>query len=67
MTDEEEQILQNVTSLQTAANNVLRAAERLNQARQTKYNALTDLKLMLNQTVSLDRFSEAKSVGTAEN
>ena len=67
LTDEEEQILQNVTSLQTAANNVLRAAERLNQARQTKYNALTDLKLMLNQTVSLDRFSKAKSVGTAEN
>lgn len=60
--DEEVQVLEAVDSLQTALNDVLRATERLNQARQTKYSTLKELKLMLNQTVSFDHFSKEQTV-----
>lgn len=67
LTDEEMTILKEVDSLQTALNNVLRATERLNLARQTKYGTLKDLKLMLNQTISFDRFSKEQTVKDAAN
>ena len=67
VTDEEMTVLKEVDSLQTALNNVLRATERLNLARQTKYGTLKDLKLMLNQTISFDRFSKEQTVKDAAN
>lgn len=63
LTEEETTVLEEVESLQGAVDDVLRKMERLNQAKQTKFGTLKDLKLMLNQSVDFDDFSKPKTVG----
>ena len=63
LTEEETTVLEEVKSLQGAVDDVLRKMERLNQAKQTKFGTLKDLKLMLNQSVDFDDFSKPKTVG----
>lgn len=64
-TPEEEVVMEQVTSLQTRVNNVIRALTTLNSAGQTKYTTLDALQLTLNQTVDVSSFPETGVVSEA--
>ena len=61
-TPEEELVMEQVSSLQSRINNVVRALTTLNSAGQTRFNTLDELRLTLNQTVDIRTFPETGTV-----
>lgn len=65
-TPEEELVMEQVSSLQTRVTNVVRALTTLNNAGQTKFQTLDDLRLTLNQTIDVSSFPETGTVSEPE-
>ena len=64
-TREEEDVLEQLTSLQSAVDDVIRAITDVNSACMNRYDMLDGLRFTLNQEVDVSEFPETGVVGTA--